>query len=245
VPTKNANSKAWFLKASVDGRRYSNYPIGNKTPSALLTLPYSTTFTSTENPVSQGGIWLNGLTNGLQWNDMQTNGAGVFGVSASPSFYDDNVACINPTVFSFGARQYIKGVIKRAGGYAPTMTHEIELHLRCTIGPNSVSTMELLMDSANSSTMNRWNGDLNDVTILGPTGAGIGALVDGDEVLFRVDENGVFEAFKNGSGTAALTITDTTPVLATGTPGVAAFWRPDASVVPTSFGFKSIEVGNW
>lgn len=244
MPTKNANHKRWGLKPSVDGRLYSAYPIGNKTPSGQLTLPYTTIFPATENPVSQGGIWLNGAQNGLMWHDMQTDGVGVFGTAPSPDAFDDNIASISPAVFTFGARQYIKGIIKRAAGYNPAVTHEIELHLWCTITPNFIATMELLMDSAGSSNMNRWNGALNDVTIGGPTGAGIGALADGDEILFRVNENGVFEAFKNGSGTAALTLTDTT-LPAGGTPGVASFWRPDASIVPTSFGFKSIEVGNW
>jgi len=172
---------------------------------------------------------------------MQSNGADALGTQPAPSEFDDNVACINPAIFTFTRRQYIKGIVSREVGYNPAQNHELELQLLCTIGANSITTYELLMDTAGNSTINRWNGALNDVSFLSPAGSGIGAIADGDEIHFRVDENGNFTAFKNGA--SALTLTDAT--YTSGTPGIAAFWRPHASIVIASLGFKSIETGLW
>lgn len=251
---KNANPKRWPIRPSIDGRRYSKYQNGNKTPSGLLTLPYVTTGNTVENPHSEGGIFLGGAQIGLDWHDQQSNGSGIFGTQPAPSEFDDNIERVNPEVFTFGLRQYVLGKFLRAGGYNPTQVHECELHLWCFIGPHHVSTMELLMDTAGNSTFNRWNGDLNDVSFLSPSGTGIGTIANNDEILFRVDENGLFEAFKNppslGSpGTALLSLTDTTllgiePAEAR-TPGDASFWRPHASIVPTNFGFSRLQFGTW
>ncbi len=35
---------------------------------------YTTNFASTENPISQSGIWVNGGAVGLDWNNVQTTG---------------------------------------------------------------------------------------------------------------------------------------------------------------------------
>ena len=40
---------------------------------------YSSEFPDDENPVSQGGIWINGLTEGIDWADVVTSNGRIHG----------------------------------------------------------------------------------------------------------------------------------------------------------------------
>ena len=40
---------------------------------------YRTSFPATENPISEGGIWLNGRTDGIDWADVITRNGEVYG----------------------------------------------------------------------------------------------------------------------------------------------------------------------
>jgi len=41
--------------------------------------PYATTFSRAENPISEGGQWLNGQTDGIDWTDIRTTPGFAFG----------------------------------------------------------------------------------------------------------------------------------------------------------------------
>src|SRR5713226_6600461 len=41
--------------------------------------PYATNFSLAENPISEGGKWLNGQTDGLDWTDVRTTRGFAFG----------------------------------------------------------------------------------------------------------------------------------------------------------------------
>src|ERR1700730_104316 len=41
--------------------------------------PYTTAFSRAENPISEGGKWLNGRTDGLDWTDVRTTPGFAFG----------------------------------------------------------------------------------------------------------------------------------------------------------------------
>ena len=41
--------------------------------------PYTTNFSGAENPISEGGRWLNGQTDGLDWTDVRTTPASHLG----------------------------------------------------------------------------------------------------------------------------------------------------------------------
>src|SRR5271157_2606883 len=64
--------------------------------------PYITNFTRTENPISEGGIWLNGQTDGLDWTDVRTTPGFAFGTEMGgnrpdPQKYDDSTAVLKGT----------------------------------------------------------------------------------------------------------------------------------------------------
>ena len=61
--------------------------------------PYSTTFGHPEAPLSEGGMWLNGHADGLDWADVQTIrglafGAEIGGSRPEPQKYDDSTALL-------------------------------------------------------------------------------------------------------------------------------------------------------
>ena len=66
---------------------------------------FSTNFSATENPISQGGIWDNGLDVGLDWQNVQTTGSGAFAATATVNNYDVATALIKPSYITFNANQ--------------------------------------------------------------------------------------------------------------------------------------------
>jgi hypothetical protein len=195
-------------------------------------------FATTENPL--GSPWRNGAANGLDWQDMQSGSGNAYGTGASPGAETDPIACLT----GYNANHYIEATIFRAGGYSPAINHEIELHTRCTISANSITSYEFLMNTAGNYQVVRWDGAIGvlDFTITvteqngGPTGL---MCVNGDVV--RIEVTGSNFTMKL-NGTTLATWTDST--YSTGGPGIASFWRPDVSIVPSSLGFSRVVVGN-
>ena len=206
-------------------------------PPATATPPATFLFESTENPL--GSPWVNGDVTGLDWQDMQSGSGNVYGIASSPSSYDDNIAALT----GYNTNHYVEGTIYRAGGYAPAVAHEIELHVRCAITANSITSYELLMNSDAEWQVVRWDGAIgNFYTGITPTNHNGGpgtACVHGDVIRFEVSGSD-FSVKKNG--TLVWTFTDTTHT--NGGPGVGAFWRPEASAVPSSLGFSQVTGGN-
>src|SRR2546427_751312 len=64
--------------------------------------PYTTNFSRAENPISEGGRWLNGRTDGLDWTDVRTTpgfafGTEIGGSTPAPQRYDDSTALLQGT----------------------------------------------------------------------------------------------------------------------------------------------------
>jgi hypothetical protein len=195
---------------------------------------YTTSFTATENPISEGGKWVNGKTTGLDWNDVQTIPGRAYGASIVGG-YDDDIAVLTT---AFGANQYAQGTVYRAAGY-PTSggNHEIELLLRFRITAHSARGYETLWGRDGGMAIVRWNGPAGDYTPL-LDGVQIGAAVDGD--VLRVEISGsTIKVYKNGNvvGTATnSTYTD-------GQPGMG-FWPTNrGGVTISSYGWKNYEAG--
>lgn len=200
---------------------------------------FSSAFAFTENPLRDGTSWREGKADGVNWNNVQTNGARAFGTADSPTNDDDNIACLNPAVFTFTDNQYIQGTVFIASGYAPVTNHEIELHIGTVIGASSITTMEFLINMSGTSAMARWDGALNNVVFPIPTGPGTTIVTTGD--VFRFERTGSTYTVKQ-NGTLIYTLVDATRV--GGTPGIATFSRPNASIVQSSFGWSLITAGN-
>jgi hypothetical protein len=194
---------------------------------------YSTAFTATENPLSEGGVWLNGGTLGLDWGNVQSGGGKAFGVSL-PSTYADPTAVLTG---SWGADQSASAVVRM-----PTQPsgccYEVELRLRTSISAHTITGYEVLFSVTSNAYVQvvRWNGPLadssnsnNGFTYVGSaTGPG---LHDGDVVSASIS-GPTITVFQNG--TQLLQATDTgqggvAPVLSGGSPGVGFFDNADTN----------------
>jgi hypothetical protein len=195
---------------------------------------YSTNFSSTENPLSEGGKWVNGKAVGVDWNNVQSI-SGKACAAAFVSGYDDPIAVLNT---SFSPNQFAQGTVSRAAGYAPGASHEIELLLRFRVTTRSARGYEVLWGHSGELNIVRWNGPLGSYTPLGGTyGPNIGAAVDGD-VLRAEIIGSVIRVYKNG--TLVLTGPSNT-TWADGQPGIGFFPRSGATLA--NYGWKTFSAG--
>jgi len=195
---------------------------------------YSTNFTLTENPISEGGKWINGKLDGIAWNNVQTNGSGAFAAAAqSNGKYDDCIAHINPTFMAFNANQYAQGTVYRAAGYMDG--HEIELHLRFSTTANNARGYEIYWSTNTGLYIVRWNGPRDSFEPLVTTSV---TAVDGD--VLRAEIIGTrITVYRNG--TQVLATNDAT--YSTGQPGIGFCPYPGNTHL-TSYGWKNYQAGS-
>lgn len=197
---------------------------------------YATTFGATENPISEGGVWINGGATGLDWNNIQTSGGNALAtrIETSAPPYDDPIACLDSTKFSIGANQYAQATIFKNAGY--TGSHECELLLRFAITAHSATGYEVYWSNNGGLVLVRWNGAINDFTAL--TSTNPGAPTDG--AVLRVEISGSTITAKI-NGATQFTWTDST--WATGMPGIGQNpYTPGGDV--TQQGWKDFTAGS-
>jgi hypothetical protein len=212
--------------------RATSAPVPALLPAPARATNYSTNFSLTENPISEGGTWINGKAVGLDWNNAQSVPGKAY-ASAIAMGYNDNIAVLNTT---FAANQYVQGIVYRSSGYSPGVSHEIELLLRFRITANNARGYEVLWAHDGKIAIVRWNGPLGNYTPL-LEGPNVGAAVDGD--VLRADILGsVIKVYKNGSlvatGPSDMVWTD-------GQPGMG-FW-PKLGATLESYGWKAFQAG--
>lgn len=180
---------------------------------------YSSSFPNTETPLSDGGKWMNGQTDGLDFNDCVSTPGFVGGKPPALVQYTDPTAVLNPAVTGpWGPSQYARGTVFSTGIDA-TKYKEVELRLNTTITNHSIVGYEvdfgvhLSPIFAGGPTIGvaiiRWNGPPANIDALGsnnnkgytditswsdPTSTGV---VDGD-VVEAMNIDGVISAFVNG-----------------------------------------------
>jgi hypothetical protein len=128
---------------------------------------FSTTFPATENPISEGGAWKNGLADGLDWSnvatgllsDSSTHGAYGTQVPHGSPPYDDSLACLT----GFPANHWCQGTIYNDG--AITGLPEVELLLRCNPTGHSWPQYEIDIISDVRIVIVQWLGPLNSFSI--------------------------------------------------------------------------------
>ncbi len=123
----------------------------------------TTAFPLTENPIAEGGNWLNGATNGLDWTDVATTGGHAIGdVVADPSHYRDPTAVLTG---AWGANQQVTATVYQVNPVYGADT-EVELRVRSAISAHSCTGYEVLFrttvagDPSGQFDMVRWNGPL-------------------------------------------------------------------------------------
>ena len=199
---------------------------------ASSAVSYSTNFNLIENPISEGGKWINGKAVGLDWNNAQSVPGKAY-ASAIATGYNDPIAVLNTT---FAANQYAQGTVYRASGYSPGVSHEIELLLRFQITARNTRGYEVLWAHDGNMAIVRWNGPLGNYTPL-VDNLVIGRAVDGD--VLRAEITGsVIKVYKNGS----LVATASDATWATGQPGMGFWPKPGATMA--NYGWKSYQAGS-
>jgi hypothetical protein len=189
---------------------------------------YSTSFADDENPISEGGSWINGKAVGLDWADVRTVPGLALGVSL-PSKYADPTAVLTG---DWGSDQQAEGTVTVKTPLS-SCCHEVELRLRSIIAPHSITGYEIVCSVSVSNPyleIVRWNGPLNDFTYVSKVGIG---CVDGD-ILKAVAVGDIISVYKNG----AKVLEGKDQNFTGGSPGIGFY--EDSNDVWNKLGF-----GNW
>lgn len=211
-------------------------PIDSAAPGAPRI--YKTNFPLIENPISEGGNWINGQTAGLDWANVRTERGVAFGtesgtIKTAPGKYDDSTALL-------------------AGAWSPDQTaqatvhsvhpndkisEEVELRLRSTLSPHRATGYEInfrcLKSNLAYTEIVRWNGPLGDFTYLARGKGSQFGVANGDVVKASIIGN-VIKVYTNG--VQVLQATDDT--FTAGNPGMG-FYIEGASGMNGDYGFTS------
>lgn len=161
---------------------------------------YTTTFRLTENPISDGGKWIGGgAAGGSLWGDVRTSSGFAFGVN-EPTQFGDPTAILTG---AWGPEQTVLGTVKIATTPTRTCCHEIELRLRTTIYPKSITGYEAYCSAMPDHPycyIARWNGPNGSYCNIGEASPAT-YVADGD--ILKATATGtnpvVITLYKNGS----------------------------------------------
>jgi hypothetical protein len=148
---------------------------------------YGTTFPSTENPISEGGNWINGKAVGIYDSDIQTIPGLAFGTQTGNDGFNDSIAMLSGSWNPDQTAQATVHSVNQSGD----SVQEVELWLHGTITPSTVTGYEInfrCTGNFNQGYMQivRWDGrdpqqNLN-YTYIDYTGPGVNGVKDGDIV---------------------------------------------------------------
>lgn len=154
-----------------------------------------TTFPLTEDPISEGGNFLNGQTDGSAWGDIQTSGGNAYGTRALST--GDNTALVKGP---WSPNQYAQGTVFSTGP-SETWFPEAELRLLSTISANVNSGYEISFSYKSTSPyliIVRWNGAFGDYTYIRNLSGPQYQVVNGDVIRAGIVA-GALTVYKNGS----------------------------------------------
>lgn len=153
---------------------------------------YSTSFPLTENPISEGGMWINGATDGLDWGNVSTT-PGQTHPHPGTARYADATALLKGT---WGPNQTAQGTVWVGNAFNYP---EVEIRLRSTISKNVCNGYEITFSLAPNSYLIivRWNGPLANYTMLADLKGSKYQAKAGDVVKATIEGN-VIKAYKNG-----------------------------------------------
>jgi hypothetical protein len=218
---------------------------------------YRTRFTTDEDPISEGGIWINGKRDGIDWADVVVRNGVAYGATtrmaeaerrveqgnlsesdaaAPEGDYDDPTAVL---AGEWGRNQYVKG-----GVFSRNQTEEyfqeVEIRLRSTIAPHVCTGYEVffrcLKTAEAYAEIVRWNGAVADFTSLAKLSGPDYGVQDGD-LIEAVAEGNVLRGFING--VEVISATDDT--FDTGSPGIGFNFGVGDTNVDHGFTFFEVD----
>jgi hypothetical protein len=206
---------------------------------------YSTNFSGTENPLSEGGKWVTGKTTGLDWNDPLSAGGKAYASvlsGANGSRYNDSIGQLSTSAAPFTPNQYAQGTVYLVSGYSGA-SHEVELLLHFSVTPHDAHGYEVLWGLTGYLAVVRWNGPLGNYTAIYDPGVGSMPIPkDGDVLRAQVSGN-TLSVKLNGNTVATVDVGAAGgTVWSSGQPGIG-FWPVD-NAIPNNYGWKSFQAGN-
>ena len=192
---------------------------------------YTTTFQQTENSISEGGRWLNGLADGLDWLNIRTASGVAYGTRTNQ--VGD---AIDPTAILTGTWGWNQTAEATLFVGSVGANKEVEIRLNSSLLPHVCNGYEVLWEITGTITIVRWNGPVSNYTVLAastniPAITSIGGFKTGD-VLKATNVSGTITAYVNGAQVAQ--VTDTT--YQAGAPG---FGLNTYGGDPTTYGLSS------
>jgi hypothetical protein len=221
---------------------------GTSVPKIASVRSYSTRFLLDETPISEGGKWVNGRKDGIDWTDAITrNGVAYGGVSRIPRAsneavpfeeFDDPTALLTAT---WGKNQHAKAKVF-SRNQTEKYYQEVEIRLRSAMTPHSCTGYEVfwrcLKTEKAYAYIARWNGKVRDFTKLIQLYGPQYGVKDGDLVEATIVGN-VIKGFING--VEVISATDDT--YDAGNPGIGFnFGVGDTNV---DHGFTYFEVDSY
>jgi hypothetical protein len=222
---------------------------------ARVVRSYSTCFPVNENPISEGGIWLNGRDDGIDWANVLTEDGLAHGeaipmvvaerrveqgdeIDVPEGDYNDPAAILKG---AWGRNQHAVGVVF-SRNQTSERYHEVELLLRGTVIPHRATAYEVffrcLKTDEGYAEIVRWEGPLGGWKSLGrKTGSEFG-VQDGDVIEATIIGNEI-KGYINGVEVTSAT-DDTYP---TGSPGIGFNYGAEESA--NDHGLKYYEVATW
>jgi hypothetical protein len=211
---------------------------------------YSTDFSGTENPLSEGGVWTNGGVTGGDWQNVRKSNGTAYGVGTSAG-YNDCIACL-PNLA--GSTHFVQAAVVKRSGYTPPSSHECELLLGFSIASRVARGYEIDIWFNGTIQAVRWNGPVGDFTVSGGsgwpnlgTGSGFaGGLRDGDILKAVFDSTAGsprITVYQNGAQVFQIVDTSSGKIMSGG-PGIGFFARDGAGLDMTAYCFSSLTAGN-
>ena len=202
-----------------------------------LVRSYSTRFERDEEPISEGGMWLNGRADGIDWCDVLTKDGHAYGevsrmnsaerrveqafdgaaseAGVQEGDYDDPAAVLTGT---WGPNQAVRAVVF-SRNQTDEFFQEVEIRLRSSISPHWCDGYEVFWRCSRSDAayaeIVRWNGKVADFTSLARRVGPEFGVRDGDVVEATIVGN-VIRSYING--VEVMSVTD--DVFSGGSPGV-------------------------
>jgi len=176
---------------------------------------YWTAFPDSENPISQGGRWLNGGVDGSDWTNVSTTPHRAIGHQMGAR-YTDGTAILTGT---WSPDQSAWATVFVNGQISDICLSEVELRLRSSIEKHMNRGYEVsykVSDTKQAYVMIvRWSGELGDFKVLTENYGERYGVQDGDVVSATIVGNRI-DAFKNGQ----LVATATDDTYQSGNPGI-------------------------
>jgi hypothetical protein len=216
----------------------ADHPRDGRRIQGKLVKSYSTHFPLNEDPISEGGRWLNGAKDGIDWYDVITKNGVAFG-TVTKGEYTDPTALLKG---KWGKNQHGKGKVFSRNQTEKGNGQEVEIRLRSALTRQNCTGYEVFWRCLKTPkayvAIVRWNGKVRDwISLKNHRGAQYG-VKDGDTVEATIVGN-VIKGYLNGL--EMITATDDT--YKEGSPGIG--FNYGVGDTNGDFGFTYFEVDTY